>query len=70
MLAIETAARMGLDVVLLTGSQVKLEENVIKGTTINVPSKTTALIQESHMMILHIIAQLIDNMITMGKESK
>jgi phosphoheptose isomerase len=60
-LAIETALSQNMTVIFLTGENIP--ENLIHSDNviiIQVPSKKTPFIQESHIMILHVICQLID----------
>ncbi len=58
--AVEKAKELGLFTIALTGkSGGKLID--LADITINVPSSDTPRIQESHILILHIIAQLVED---------
>jgi len=66
-LAMEEAKRLGATTVALTGHGGKLKESA--DFVISVPSKETPLIQEAHIMIGHIICQLVEEeMFGKGKE--
>ena len=57
--AINTANKIGLTTIGLTGDK-PTKMNNICDIIINVPSNETARIQESHILIGHIICQLIE----------
>lgn len=56
--AVEVAKKKGIKSISLTGSGGKL--SAISDLTIQVPSNRTAIIQESHIMIGHMICALIE----------
>lgn len=57
--ALEAAKKKGVFTVVLTGSgRGKLADDAI---TLNIPSKDTARIQESHILIGHIICELVES---------
>jgi D-sedoheptulose 7-phosphate isomerase len=67
LLAMEDAKRCGAITVVLTGQSGKLRE--LADFVLAVPSKETPLIQEAHIMIGHIICQLVEEeMFGKGKE--
>jgi D-sedoheptulose 7-phosphate isomerase len=67
LLAVEEAKRCGAITVVLTGQGGKLKE--LADFALAVPSKETPLIQEAHIMIGHIICQLVEEeMFGKGKE--
>ena len=67
LLAMEEAKRCGAITVVLTGQGGKLKE--LADFVLAVPSKETPLIQEAHIMIGHIICQLVEEeMFGKGKE--
>jgi len=57
--ALEVAKEIGMKTVVLTGESGGKMKG-ISDYTINVPSKDTPRIQESHIMIGHIICQLVE----------
>tara|TARA_Y100000031_G_C8172217_1_gene362344 strand:+ start:258 stop:830 length:573 start_codon:yes stop_codon:yes gene_type:complete len=58
--AIISANNKGMDVICLTGNDGGKIAKLGIGEIIIVPSKNTARIQESHIMILHIFCELLD----------
>lgn len=60
--AIEAAKKAGVFVIALTGGDGgKIVENDYAGLTIIAPSNYTPHIQEAHIMIIHMICELIDH---------
>ncbi len=65
--AAETASEMGIYVAALTGGKGgKLKD--VSDLCLIVPSERTARIQESHIMIGHIICKLVDHILFQGGE--
>jgi len=60
--AVATAKQKGMKTIALCGAGGKLKD--LCDTSINVPSSRTATVQESHIMIGHILCSLIDNELT------
>lgn len=60
--AIITAKKIGMKTIAMTGSDGGQLKNICD-FLINVPSKNTARIQESHIMIGHIICEIVEKKI-------
>ncbi len=59
--ALEVAKKMGLVTVLFTGNHELPELNVCVDRFIRIPSKLAARIQEGHIWVGHMIAELVEN---------
>jgi phosphoheptose isomerase len=56
----DAAVGRGMDVILLTGKEPRCTSPEDYWYEINVPSLETAIIQEAHIKIIHLICMLID----------
>ncbi len=64
--AIDTAKSRGLYTTLLTGHKGENKKDLVDSIFI-VPSKTTARIQETHIMMLHLLAELVEHNMGLNK---
>ncbi|GAA1661483.1 D-sedoheptulose-7-phosphate isomerase [Microbacterium lacus] len=66
--ALETARRKGAITVLMTGNSSAVDEHVAD-VVVRVASSNTARIQEVHVMLLHMISEIVDDWALMGDRS-
>jgi len=69
MLAVDKAKSLGMKVIGLLGKDGGKMRGQNLDSALIVPSKTTARIQESHIMIIHIWCKLIDQHVNASKKS-